>query len=133
MKLSRIEGVGPVYAAKLAQQGIRNTDGLLEVGSTRTGRRNLARQTGLSEKMILNWVNLADLMRVKGIGEEYSDLLEAAGVDTTRELRNRNPVNLHQTLRRINIEKNLVRRVPALSQVERWVREAKALIPLVTH
>jgi predicted flap endonuclease-1-like 5' DNA nuclease len=132
-KIINIEGIGPKYAEKLQTIGIRSTERLLLVASHKQGRYDLATQTKIPEKLILEWVNLADLIRIKGIGEEYSDLLEEAGVDTIKELRNRNPTNLYGTLRRINIEKHLVRRLPSPKDVERWVEEAKTLKPLVTY
>ncbi|MDH5506205.1 MAG: DUF4332 domain-containing protein [Anaerolineae bacterium] len=133
MDISKIEGIGPVYAKQLKHAGINNTAGLLRVAADKRGRQELAEKTNLSEKLILEWVNLADLMRVKGIGEEYSDLLEEAGVDTVKELRNRVPENLHKSVLETNAKKNLVRRPPSLSMVQRWVSHAKRLDPIVTH
>jgi predicted flap endonuclease-1-like 5' DNA nuclease len=103
------------------------TDDLLTAGATRKGRQELIEKTGLSPKIILRWVNIADLMRVPGIGEQYSELLEAAGVDTVKELRNRNPRNLQLAMQTVNQEKKLVRRAPYLSEVEAWVQAAKEL------
>ena len=94
---------------------------------------DLAAKSGISETLILEWVNLADLMRVKGVGEEYSDLLEEAGVDTVKELRNRVAGNLHQAMLDTNMKKRLVRRPPSLSMVKRWVAEAKQLPPIVEY
>ena len=133
MKLEKIEGIGAVYAKKMAVVGVTTTAGLLKAAADRKGRKDLSGRSGVSEKMILEWVNKADLMRVKGVGEEYSDLLEAAGVDTVRELRNRNAGNLHTALTETNIKKNLVRRPPSLGEVSAWVENAKALEPLVTY
>jgi predicted flap endonuclease-1-like 5' DNA nuclease len=133
MNISSIEGIGPAMASKLAEQGIRSTDALLKSAADRKGRRALAKETGISTKQILNWVNKADLMRIRGIGEEYSDLLEAAGVDTVRELAVRNPYNLHSAMQVVNDKKSLVRRVPSLVEVESWVMEAKKLAPMVTY
>jgi predicted flap endonuclease-1-like 5' DNA nuclease len=132
-KIINIEGIGPKYAEKLQTIGIRSTERLLLVASHKQGRYDLAVQTNIPEKLILEWVNLADLIRIKGIGEEYSDLLEEAGVDTIKELRNRNPTNLYETLKRINIDKRLVRRLPSPKDVEQWVKEAKTLKPLVKY
>jgi predicted flap endonuclease-1-like 5' DNA nuclease len=106
-KIEEIEGIGPVYAKKLIEAGIKTTDDLLEACATPKGREDLAAKTGISSKLILEWVNLADLMRIKGIGEEYSDLLEEAGVDTVAELARRDPDNLHAKLLEINEKKNL--------------------------
>jgi predicted flap endonuclease-1-like 5' DNA nuclease len=131
--LLKIEGIGDVYAAKLKGAGINSVEALLEGGRSPQGRENLEEQTGISGKLILEWVNHADLFRVKGIGEEYSDLLEEAGVDTVPELAQRNPDNLHAKLREVNAEKQLVRRLPALSLVKNWVAQAKALDRVITY
>ena len=133
MNISSIEGIGPVMASKLADRGIKSTAALLKNAADRKGRQALAKETGLTTKQILSWVNKADLMRVRGIGEEYSDLLEATGVDTARELAVRNPYNLHSALQVVNDKKALVRRTPSLIEVESWVREAKGLSPMVTY
>jgi PAS domain S-box-containing protein len=131
--IEKIEGVGPVYAQKLADAGIKTTEDLLNFGKTRKGREELVEKLRISEKLVLKWVNMADLMRVKGIGEEYSELLERAGVDTVRELRNRRPDNLHAALISANEMHKLVRRPPHLSEVENWVQSAKELEPLVSY
>jgi PAS domain S-box-containing protein len=125
--ITTIEGIGSVYAAKLEEVGITTTEDLLINAGSRKGRKKLVESTGISEKLVLKWVNRADLMRVPGIGEEYSDLLESAGVDTVQELRNRNPENLFNTLSEVNQEKNLVRRVPHLSEVKSWIKAAKEM------
>jgi predicted flap endonuclease-1-like 5' DNA nuclease len=126
-KVIDIEGIGPVYASKLNEINIYTTTDLLEAGATPTGRKELAEKTGIAGSLILRWINMADLFRIKGVGEEYSDLLEAAGVDTIVELSKRVPENLHAKMIETNKEKNLVRRPPALSEVTRWVGEAKML------
>jgi predicted flap endonuclease-1-like 5' DNA nuclease len=113
----KIEGIGPVNADRLREQGITTTEALLEAAADQGGRVALANKTGLAQALILEWVNRADLMRIKGVGEEYSDLLECSGVDTIKELRRRNPENLQKALQAVNSEKNLVRRVPS---VTRW-------------
>jgi predicted flap endonuclease-1-like 5' DNA nuclease len=128
-----IEGIGKVYADKLEAAGITTVEALLERGATPKGRQELAEETGISGPLILEWVNLADLFRIKGIGEEFSDLLEEAGVDTVPELAQRNPENLHRKLIEVNEAKDLVRRVPGLSQVEDWVAQAKALPRVVSY
>ncbi|MEN8173282.1 MAG: DUF4332 domain-containing protein [Chloroflexota bacterium] len=133
MNILKIEGIGPVNAGKLKKVGVRTTEGLLKVGASKPGRRDLAAKADIAETQILEWVNRADLMRVKGVGEEYSDLLEAAGVDTVKELRNRNANNLHKALLDVNAAKKLVRRPPALSSVQSWVAHAKTLAPVITH
>ena len=115
--IDAIEGIGHKHATKLRKHRVRTTEALLKRGATRRGRKDLAAETGLSEKMILEWVNRADLMRVKGIGEEYSDLLEAAGVDTVKELRRRNAANLLNAMIDVNAKKRLVRRLPTESMV----------------
>jgi predicted flap endonuclease-1-like 5' DNA nuclease len=133
IKIETIEGIGSVYAAKLAEVGIVTTEDLLTTAGSRKGRQELAENTGISNKLILKWVNRADLMRVPGIGEEYSDLLEAAGVDTVKELRTRRAENLYNTLITVNEEKRLVRRAPYLSEVEAWVTAAKEIEPRVSY
>ena len=131
--IDAIEGIGPKNATKLRKVRIRTTEALLKAAASKKGRKALSTDCGISEKQILEWVNRADLMRVKGVGEEYSDLLEAAGVDTVKELRNRNPRNLLKAMVDINEKKRLVRRLPTESMVERWVAGAKKLDPMVTH
>jgi predicted flap endonuclease-1-like 5' DNA nuclease len=126
-KIAQIEGIGPIYAQKLIDEGIKTTDDLLNAGATPQGREQLSAKTGISETLILEWVNLADLFRIKGVGEEYSDLLEEAGVDTVVELARRNPENLLAKIIEVNAAKNLVRRVPYLSFVKSWVKQAQAL------
>ena len=125
--IEEIEGIGPAYAQKLKDEGIKTTDDLLEAASTKKGRKELAEKTGVAERLILEWVNRADLFRIKGIGEEYSDLLEEAGVDTVVELARRNPENLHATIVGINEAKKLVRRTPTLNNVKDWIEQAKSL------
>jgi len=126
-KLLDIEGIGPVYAQKLQEVGVGTVEALLERGATPQGRQELAEITGLGNARILEWVNHADLFRIKGVGEEYSDLLEEAGVDTVPELAQRNPENLYAKLQEVNAEKKLVRRVPPLASVQSWVEQAKQL------
>jgi predicted flap endonuclease-1-like 5' DNA nuclease len=126
-QIADIEGFGEVYANTLAEKGITTTEALLEKCATPAGRKALADATDLSGKLILKWANRADLARVKGIGSEYADLLEAAGVDTVPDLARRNPGNLYNALAAANEEKNLVRKIPAESQVSDWVSFAKTL------
>lgn len=125
--IKEIEGIGPANAQKLATAGIHTVDDLLNKGCTRQGRENLATRTGLTTNQILEWVNMADLFRVKGIGAEYSDLLEEAGVDTVVELSKRKPETLHAKLTEINRQKQLVRQVPPLDIVKKWIESAKTL------
>lgn len=127
-----IEGIGEVYAEKLKAAGISSVEKLLEAGSTPKGREDLAKQTGISKDLILKWVNRADLYRVKGIGSEYSDLLEAAGVDTVVELAQRNPESLYKKLEEVNAKQKLVRRMPTPAQVTEWVESARQL-PRAVH
>ena len=122
-----IEGVGRVYAQKLHDAGVATTEALLEKGATPQARKSLSEKTGIGHKLILKWVNRADLFRLKGVGEQYSDLLAAAGVDTVLELAQRRPDHLHQKLVEINDSKHLVRVVPPSDHVARWVEEAKNL------
>ena len=128
-----IEGVGEAYAAKLKAAGVANTDDLLKAGSTPKGRKDLAEKTGISEALILKWINRVDLFRIKGVGEEYSDLLEAAGVDTVPELAQRKAENLLQKMTEVNAKKKLVRRLPTLEMVENWVEQAKKLPRVITY
>ena len=133
MKIETIEGIGPAFAKKLRKEGIRSTGELLKRGATKKGRVEIAGSTDIPEKLILEGVNLADLMRIKGVGEEYSDLLEEAGVDTVKELRNRKPENLVAKMVEVNQKKKLVRRDPSLKEVMSWVEQAKALPPMVKY
>ncbi|RMH00659.1 MAG: DUF4332 domain-containing protein [Chloroflexi bacterium] len=132
-KLTKIEGIGETYAEKLAAAGITSVESLLEKCATPQGRKAVAENTGISDALILKWANRADLFRIKGIGEEYADLLEAAGVDTVPELARRNPDNLYQALASTNEAKNLVRRLPTPGQVSDWVEQAKALPRVLTY
>jgi predicted flap endonuclease-1-like 5' DNA nuclease len=132
-KLSKVEGIGEVYAQKLRATGITTTQALLEKGASPQGRTEIAEKTGISEKLILEWVNHVDLFRIKGVGEEYSDLLEEAGVDTVPELAQRNPEHLHQKLVAVNQEKKLVRQLPTRSQVSNWIEQAKRLPRVITY
>jgi predicted flap endonuclease-1-like 5' DNA nuclease len=123
----KVEGIGKTYADKLVAAGIRTTEKLLDAGCKAKAREELAAKTGIPAKLILEWVNLADLMRIKGVGEEYSDLLEEAGVDTIAELANRKPENLLQKIMETNEKEKLVRRPPVLKQVQKWVEDAKKM------
>lgn len=126
-QLTKIEGIGASYAEKLKAAGINTTEALLEKGTTPAGRNKLVEDSGISKKLILRWINMADLFRIKGVGEEYADLLEAAGVDTVPELAQRNAANLFEKMTAVNDKKKLVRNPPSLSVVEKWVEEAKSL------
>jgi predicted flap endonuclease-1-like 5' DNA nuclease len=128
-----LEGIGPEYERKLHEAGVRSTAGLLKRAGSRAGREELAAALGVSTGRVLEWVNRADLIRVRGIGSEYSDLLEAAGVDSTVELAKRRSGNLHAKLVEVNAAKKLVRQLPTRQAVERWIAEARALPRVVTH
>ena len=132
-KIDDIEGIGPSYAEKLRGAGVRGVNTLLKKGADRKGRKSLAEASGVDESLILKWVNMADLYRVKGVGSEYSELLEKAGVDTVKELRNRNAENLQEKIEEVNSAIQLVRQLPSLKMVKSWVAEAKKLDPKVTH
>lgn len=132
-KLSDIEGIGEAYAAKLTEAGITSLENLLKVCCDKKGRKDISEKSGLSEKQILNWVNRADLSRIKGVSTQYADLLECAGVDTIPELAQRNAANLHAKMAEVNEDKKLVRKVPTASQVEDWVSQAKELPRVITH
>lgn len=122
-----IEGIGDVYAAKLREVGIKSVEGLLKACATKKGRVGLAEKAGVSEKLILTWANHADLSRVKGIGPQYSELLEASGVDTVPELAQRNAANLMSKMEEVNEAKRLVRKLPTEKWVANWIEQAKAL------
>ncbi len=131
--ISTIEGIGKVFAEKLIAAGVKKTSDLLSMAASAKGRKELAKTSGLDEKQILKWVNMADLMRVKGVAEEYSELLEAAGVDTVKELKTRKADKLTEKMAEVNETKKLVRRNPTLSEVQRWIDHAKTLDAVVTH
>ena len=132
-KIEDIEGIGPAFGKKLSAVGITNTEILLERCGSRSGRSETADKTGLSESQLLKWANMADLMRISGVGEEFSELLEAAGVDTVKELRTRNAENLATKMSEVNETKKLTRTVPSASQIAKWVEQAKDLPPAITH
>ena len=128
-----IEGIGEIYSQKLHDAGVGSTEALLQQGATPNGRKELADKTGISDRLILKWVNRADLFRVKGIGEQYSDLLAAAGVETVLELAQRRPDHLHQKMVETNEAKRLVRVVPGPEQVAEWVQQAQKLPRVVSY
>ena len=131
--IDAIEGIGVKYATKLRKARVRTTEALLKRGASRTLRRQLSEETGFTSHQILEWGNRADLFRVKGVGEEYSDLLEASGVDTVKELRTRNAANLTAKMAEVNKKKRLVRRLPTESMVSGWIASAKKLNPIVKY
>ncbi len=132
-RITDIEGIGQAYGSKLEKAGVPTDNELLKQGCDRKGRKALAEKTGIDEHTILKWVNRADLSRVKGIGSEYSDLLEEAGVDTVPELAQRNASNLHAKMAEVNEEKNLVRKMPTENQVADWVSQAKELPRVINY
>ncbi len=128
-----IEGVGTVYAEKLNAAGVKTTENLLAKCATSKGRKELAEETGISDKLILKWTNHSDLMRINGVAGQFAELLEAAGVDTVKELKHRVPANLKAKLDEVNAEKNLVNRVPNLPEVEKMIAQAKELEAVITY
>ncbi len=134
MRIDEVEGIGPVQSAKLSEAGVSTTEQLLERGAKPSGRQALADATGISPKLILEWVNHADLWRIKGVGSEYSDLLEAAGVDSPAELAQRNAANLAITFQELDAARpNWIRRLPSEEMVSGWIAEAKTLPKIVEH
>ncbi len=131
--VSAIEGVGPKHSESLKVAGVVTTDQLLDLGGSKKGRAGLSAQTQISESMILKWVNMADLFRVKGVAGQFAELLEASGVDTVKELKMRNAVNLQAKMKEINEERNLTRTVPGEATVQGWIDQAKELSPAVSH
>ena len=133
MKITELEGIGPVYGQKLTDAGITTVEDFLTKGATAQGRTQIATTTGISETVIRDLVNAADLMRVNGIGKQFAELLEASGVDSVPELATRVPENLLTKLKEINQTKNIANRTPTLAVVTEWVEEAKTLPRIVTH
>ena len=132
-KIIDIEGIGEVYAPKLIAEGINTVEDLLNRCAAPAGRKALAEKTGISEKLILKWTNHADLFRINGVGPQFSELLEAAGVDTVKELRHRVAANLAAKVAEINEEKHLCGRVPVESEIQRMIDQAKELEPRMTY
>ena len=128
-----IEGIGKTFAEKLGAAGIKTTDQLLDAGKDPKGRKALATTTGIDETKILGWTNKADLMRLKGVAEEFSDLLEAAGVDTVKELKQRRADNLTAKMAEVNAARKLVRQLPSETQVADWIEQAKTLPAVMTY
>ncbi len=131
--LEYVEGIGPVYAEKLREIGLLTCLDFLKAGATRKGREEIVEKSGISSKLILKWVNHIDLYRIKGIGSEYADLLEAAGIDTVVELAQRNPTNLFEKVIEVNAAKELVRKPPTAAQVEEWIAQAKTLARVISY
>ena len=132
-KIIDIEGVGEVYAEKLVAAGINKVSELLNKCAAPKGRKELAEATGISEKLILKWTNHADLFRINGVGPQFAELLEAAGVDTVKEFRHRVAENLQPKLVEVNEQKNICNRVPAVSEVQKMIDQAKELEPRMTY
>lgn len=132
-KIEEIEGIGPVLGEKFRKVGVNTTDKLLEKGATKKGRKELAEATEIAEAKILKFVNMVDLFRISGVGQEFSELLEAAGVDTVPELAQRRADNLTAKMEEVNAEKKLTRRTPSLAEVEKWVAEAKTLPRVIEY
>ena len=132
-KIIDIEGIGAAYAEKLIAAGINTTEQLLAKCAAPAGRKALEDATGISGKLILTWTNHADLFRVKGVGPQFAELLEAAGVDTVKELKTRNAANLAAKMLEVNEEKHLVRRVPVEIEVQRMIDQAKDLPAVMTY
>ena len=132
-KLIDIEGIGETYAKRLHKAGVTSTSNLLEKGASSAGRKDIAEKSGIGEHLILEWVNRIDLYRINGVGSEYSDLLEASGVDTVIELGKRNAANLYNKIIEVNNAKNKVRKLPTLGQVEDWIAQAKTLPRVISY
>ncbi len=132
-KIEEIEGIVPAYAEKLEAAGVKTTEALLERAATPKDRKSLAEATGISEKLILKWANHADLFRIKGVAGQFAELLEAAGVDTVKELRHRVAANLQPKLVEVNDAKNLCNRVPSVAEVEKMILQAKELEPKLSY
>ncbi len=132
-RLQRVEGIGETYAKKLEEAGITTTESLLEKGATPKGREEMAKMTKIPASQILKWVNHVDLFRVKGIGAQYAELLEAAGVDTVPELAQRKPDNLLQKMIEVNEKTKKVRQLPSINRVKEWIEQAKKLPRVVTY
>ena len=128
-----VEGIGPKYAEILKNEGINTTDKLLNAGADRSGRKSIAEKTSINETLILKWVNMCDLFRIKGVAGQFAELLEGAGVDTVKELRNRNAENLADKMAEVNKEKKLCKKSPSAKVVTGWVDQAKTLDPMVTY
>ena len=133
MKIEDVEGIGPAWAEKLTAAGVRTTDDLLMAGGSAGGRQKLEAATGISTKRLLEWVNHVDLMRIRGVGSEYADLLEAAGVDSCAELAQRNAKSLAETFQELDAARNTVRDIPGQAVIQGWIDEAKTMDKVVSH
>ena len=131
--IEEIEGIGGVFGEKLRMAGVRSTAALLKRAAAPADRRQLAEATGIDGSRILKWANMADLMRIQGVGKQFGELLEASGVDTVKELRNRRADNLAAKMAEVNAQRKLTRAVPAQSRVAAWIEQAKVLPPILTY
>jgi len=131
--IDEIQGIGPSFKEKLATASVTTTEKLLDMGATKKGRTELATTTGVSETHILDWVNMADMMRINGVGGQFAELLKATGVDTVKELRTRNAENLTKAMTEMNEQKNLAKTTPTITHVTKWIEEAKTMEPMVSH
>ena len=132
-KIEEIEGIGSARAEQLAIAGIATVEILMEKAASKAGRKEVAEASGISESQILSYVNMGDLMRINGVGGEFAELMVASGVDTIKELRNRNAANLHAKMLEVNEEKSLTRRVPSEEEIQKFIDAAGELDPMVTH
>ncbi len=132
-EIQDIEGIGPAYGEKLGEVGIKTTEDFLKHCCDTKGRKTIEEQTGLGHGLILKWANQADLMRISGIGPQYAELLQASGVDTVKELRQRNADNLATKMAEINGEKNLAKTSPASTMITNWIEKAQTTDPVITH
>lgn len=132
-RIEDIQGIGPTYGEKLRLAHIETTEDFLKHCCDASGRKRVAQLTSLNDSLLLNWANKADLMRISGVGPQFAELLEAAGVDTVRELQHRNPENLAAKMAEVNAERGLSGTSPAVSLVEGWIAQAKTLTPTITH
>ncbi len=131
--IQTVEGIGPKYAEILKAEGISTTDKFLQAAASKSGRKDLAAKTEISETNILKWANMCDLFRINGVAGQFAELLEGAGVDTVKELRNRNADNLAEKMAEVNSAKKLCKTSPSAKVVSKWVEEAKTLTPMVTY
>lgn len=132
-KIDEVEGIGPAFQEKLTAAGIKTTDDLLKAGGAKPGRTELAAKTGISEGQLLKWLNRADLMRVSGVGKQFAELLECSGVDTVKELAQRNAENLAEAMTKVNAEKKLTKGAVNGDLVKGWVDQAKTMPAGITH
>lgn len=132
-KISAIEGIGPITSSALKTVGVKTVEGLLKATCDKKGRSELSEKTRISESTLLKFANMADLFRIKGVASQYAELLEAAGVDTVKELKHRNAENLISKMNEVNTEKNLVRKTPPLAMVESWIKQAKELPAIISY